>query len=73
MTGFVLDRVSIKLQHPIARLRRRQNLPELHARVDVGELLAVDRFDDLPLFQLPGLIGRRTFLDVLEIRIVKAG
>ena len=62
------DRVGLaldgELENPIGCLCRGKELPELDARVDVCEFLAVDGLDDLPRLQFPGRGGRRTWLDV---------
>ena len=51
------------VQGRVRRLRRGEKLPELDARVDVCEFLAIDGLDDLPRLQPPGRCRRRTFLD----------
>ena len=53
-----------ELEQAIGCLRRGEDSAQLDARVDVLELLPVDRLDDLALLEFPGRGGRRTFLDV---------
>ena len=61
--GLALDG---ELEQAIGCLRRGEDSAQLDARVNVLELLPVDRLDDLPLLEFPGRGGRRTFLDVRD-------
>ena len=55
-----------QFNHAICSFGFCQNLSQLNPRIDIRQLFPVDPLDDLPLLQLPGLCGRRTFLDILH-------
>lgn len=56
-----------QLDRAVASLGRGDDLPELDARVDGGELLAVDRFNELAHLKLAGGLGGRAFLDAGDL------
>ena len=62
--GFALDG---KLEQAIGCLCRGKDFPQLDTRINVGQFLSINRFDNLVLLEFPGCCGRRTFLDVTDL------